>query len=116
MNYRKPIQALMLLLISFQVSLFAQQDLVPYDTGRTLEGDYSYNSPQGKENFRASNVRIAVKLPKEAKTDALQQIEKQFRDISSKEGSQLHELADTPCFQSMQKSKIQNRFRHSLKK
>ena len=98
MNYRKPIQALMLLLISFQVSLFAQQDLVPYDTGRTLEGDYSYNSPQGKENFRASNVRIAVKLPKEAKTDALQQIEKQFRDISSKEGSQLHELAGYTLF------------------
>lgn len=98
MNYRKTIQALMLLLLFYQVSLFAQQDLVPYDTGRTLEGDYSYYSPQGKENFRASNVRIAVKLPKDAKTDALQQIEKQFSDISSKEGSQLHELAGYTLF------------------
>ena len=93
----------MLLLISFRFhSLHSKIWKITYDW--TNLKAIIHRTFRAKKNFRASNVRIAVKLPKEAKTDALQQII-QSRTFSSKRFSTAR-VMDTPCFQSMQK-KIQ---------
>ena len=98
MNYSKIIQTIFLFLLLFPSQLKSQKELVPFDPIKTLKGDFSYYGPQGIETFAASSVRLAVKFPKEAKADVIQNLCKEVGGLSLAEDTKLHGIAGYTLF------------------
>ena len=98
MNYSKIIQTIFLFLLLFPSQLKSQKELIPFDPIKTLKGDFSYYGPQGIETFAASSVRLAVKFPKEAKADVIQNLCKEVGGLSLAEDTKLHGIAGYTLF------------------
>ncbi|MBK7222539.1 MAG: hypothetical protein IPH94_14800 [Saprospiraceae bacterium] len=69
------------------LSGWTQKKLIPSDPSQILRADYQYRGPDGVEKFAVSSSRIALKFKKDASSEVMKTIVKDFPDLATYEGS-----------------------------
>ncbi len=69
------------------LSGWSQKKLIPSDPAQILPADYQYQGPDGAEKFAVSGARIAIKFNKDANSEVIKTIVKDYPDLAIYEGS-----------------------------
>lgn len=87
MNLKRTTYTLWVVFFLSILSGWSQKKLIPFTPSQILPSDYQYQGPDGVENFSVSSTRIAIKFSREASSEVMKEIVKEFPGLAAYEGT-----------------------------